>query len=116
MMIRSPSRPTHTGTDWREPSAINVARWAKLERSTNCLISFDRETAILFSFFRLGEPINEGRDISCPKSVIDIHHADVRGAGIHHSQQRGYAFERSAVANTGRYGDHGNAYQSADHT
>src|SRR2546428_6578770 len=34
MMMRSPSRPTHTGAQWGEPSIMMVARWAKLRPSS----------------------------------------------------------------------------------
>src|SRR5437879_4381813 len=34
MMMRSPSRPTHTGAQWGEPSLMMVARWAKLRPSS----------------------------------------------------------------------------------
>src|SRR5262245_51986436 len=45
--MRSPSRPTHTGTLWGEPSGITVARCAKLGRSSSCLISAESGWAMV---------------------------------------------------------------------
>jgi hypothetical protein len=44
--IRSPSRPTQTGTLWGEPSGIKVARWAKLGSSSKALTSLESCNAI----------------------------------------------------------------------
>ena len=63
----------------------------------------------------ISQSINQRRHISRPKSIIDIHYADVRGAGIHHSEQSSETFESGAVPNAGGNRDHWDADQASDY-
>jgi len=54
--MRSPSRVTHTGADWGEPSGITVARWAKLGPSKSCLTSSGSDMGMRASWGKIVYP------------------------------------------------------------
>ena len=37
----------------------------------------------------ISQPIDQRRDVSCAKSIVNVDDAHIGGAGIHHPQQRG---------------------------
>src|ERR1700681_2060840 len=59
--------------------------------------------------------VNERGDVARAESVIDVDYADIRGAGVHHPEQSGEAFEGCAITYTGWNGNHRDAYQAADY-
>src|SRR6266446_6742797 len=61
------------------------------------------------------ETVDERGDVACAESVIDVDYADVRGAGVHHPEQSGEAFEGCAITYARRDGNHRDAYQAANH-
>src|ERR1700690_659173 len=61
------------------------------------------------------QPVDDRRHVSRAKAVINIDHAHIRGAGIHHPQQRGQAFKRSAITDTGGNRNHGSTDEPADY-
>jgi hypothetical protein len=60
-------------------------------------------------------PVDQRCHIPGPKPVVDIDHAHVRRAGVHHAQQRRQAFERRAIADAGGHGDHRHSDQASHH-
>src|SRR5260370_37598256 len=59
--------------------------------------------------------VNERGDVARTESVIDVDYADIRGAGVHHPEQSGEAFEGSAITYAGWNGNHRNSYQATDY-
>ena len=59
--------------------------------------------------------INQCRYISPAEAIVDIYYADVRGTGVHHSQQRRQPFKGRAVSYAGRDCHHRYANQASDH-
>src|SRR2546426_6918136 len=59
--------------------------------------------------------IDQRRHVPRAKSIINIDHADVRGAGVHHAEQGRQSLKCGAVTDAGWDGDHRNADQSADY-
>jgi hypothetical protein len=59
--------------------------------------------------------VDERGYVAGAESVIDVYYADVRGAGVHHSEESGQAFEGCAITNAGRNGNHRNSYQASDY-
>src|ERR1700687_2615828 len=59
--------------------------------------------------------VNERGDVARAESVINVDYADIRGAGVHHPEQSGEAFEGGAITYAGWNGNHRNSYQAADY-
>ena len=58
----------------------------------------------------------EGRDVTPPKSRIDIHNDNIGRAAIEHGQQCSYPAKRSSIANARRDGNDRTVNQTADNT
>src|SRR5262249_54225669 len=78
--IRSPSRPTHTGTLCGEPSDISVARWAKFGRSTSCLISVLSAWAMAGASCRRGSGIDGNGQVEERRVLLGAEHVALAGA------------------------------------
>src|SRR5713226_3712333 len=59
--------------------------------------------------------VDHAREAAGAEAVVDIHHADVGGATVQHSQQRRQPAEARAVTRAGRHGDHRHADQARHH-
>src|ERR1017187_271997 len=60
-------------------------------------------------------PVDERSDVARAESVIDVDDADVRGAGVHHSEQSSKALEGCAITYARRNGNHRDADQASDY-
>ncbi len=60
------------------------------------------------------QSVDQRRDVAGAESVIDVDHADIRGARVEHAEQGGDSFEGRAVADAGGHGDDGDADQASD--
>ena len=57
--------------------------------------------------------VDERGDVACTEAVINVYYADVGGAGVHHSEESGQAFEGCAVTDAGGDGYHRDSYEAA---
>src|ERR1039458_3096368 len=62
----------------------------------------------------VSEVVDEGGDAGGAEAVVDVDHGDVGRTGVQHSEERGHAAKRCAIAHTGGYGEHRGVDETAN--